>query len=124
MPKRRFYLMFFISQAELDAKTFYQHNMRILTTIRRTRCIFLVVRETGEVYVPGSAVYQSAIEEDLTQMVFDDLHKATESVNAVESFAQAIAVNKNDKTVRYCGRNPEVSVVFFDRMFTKVEVHL
>lgn len=124
MPKRRFYLMFFISQAELEAKTFYQHSMKILTTIRRTRCIFLVVRETGQVFLPDNAIYQTAIEDDLTQMIFDNLREVTTAVSAVESFSQAIAVNKNDKTIRYCGRNPEVSPVFFDRMMTKVEVYV
>ncbi|AWY08519.1 hypothetical protein HOT49_gp260 [Erwinia phage vB_EamM_Alexandra] len=120
---RRFLTVFNVTQQEFDDRRFYQHKLNIVTTMRRTHGVLLVVRETGKVFVATTASYQQAEEYDLRRVDFSAPSEVT--VELGERFTelkQAIANNLQDKSIRYFGRTLNLNEVQHALYHTQLEI--
>ena len=120
---RRFLTVFNVTQQEFDELRFYRHKLNIITTLRRTHGVLLVVRETGRVFNVKTATYQQAEEYDLRRVDFFGPCEVTKEI--AERFTelhQAIANNMQDKSIHYFGRTLNLDEVQGRLYATQMEI--
>lgn len=119
--RRRFFLIFFVTQAELDDRRFFQSRFNIVSSLHRTRGVFLYVRSSGSVYHVDKIEYGPSAEPGIQQVDFSKPVLATDDVMEHTPFRQAFDLAKRED-IRYCGRSPIVSEDFLERFTTQKEI--
>ncbi|QZE58818.1 hypothetical protein pEaSNUABM28_00261 [Erwinia phage pEa_SNUABM_28] len=120
---RRFLTVFNVTQQEFDELRFYRHKLNIVTTLRRTHGILLVVRETGRVFNASTALYQQAEEYDLRRVDFTGPVEVTKELGErFSELKQAIANNLQDKSINYFGRTLSLDETQERLYATKLEI--
>lgn len=119
---RRFFLIFNVTQAELDDRRFFQSKLNITTTLRRTRCVLLVVRETKQVLCVSELTYQPSIEPGIRQVDFDAPRDVTAYILPFSELMSAMINNSQDKSIRYFGRQLELDADQTQRFHTQLEI--
>ncbi len=119
---RRFVLVFPVTQAEFDDRRFFQSNINIITTLRRCRCVLIVVRETQKVFCVSEFTYQPSVEPGIRQMDFDAPREVTDQLSRFTELVGAIALNSQDKSVRYFGRTLDMEKDETLRFYSQLEI--
>ncbi|EBY9527375.1 hypothetical protein D5P86_00135 [Salmonella enterica subsp. enterica serovar Infantis] len=119
---RRFVVVFNVTQAELDAKTFYRPKLNIVSTLRRARCVLLVVRETKQVMCVSEFTFQTDSTYGSRRIDFDAPRDVTAYVLPFAELVNAMVVNALDKSVLCYGRQLEMDADQIKRLHTQLEI--
>ncbi|QZE56454.1 hypothetical protein pEaSNUABM23_00255 [Erwinia phage pEa_SNUABM_23] len=119
---RRFVLIFNVSQEELDDRRFFQAKLNIVSSLRRARCVFLVVRETKQVLCVSELTYQPSVEPGIRQVDFDAPRDVTAYVLPFTELTTAMVNNSQDPSIRYFGRQLEMDADQLKRFHTQLEI--
>jgi len=119
---RRFVLVFPVTQAEFDDRRFFRSNMNIVSSLRRCRCVLIVVRETQKVFCVSEFTYQPSVEPGIRQMDFDVPLDMTNMLNRFAELKGAIALNIQDKSIRYFGRTLDMDMDETKRFYSQLEI--
>lgn len=119
---RRFVVVFNVTQAELDAKTFYRPKLNIVSTLRRARCVLLVVRETKQVMCVSEFTFQTDRTYGSRRIDFDAPRDVTAYVLPFAELVNAMVVNALDKSVLCYGRQLEMDADQIKRLHTQLEI--
>lgn len=120
---RRFLTVFNVTQQEFDELRFYRHKLNIVSTLRRTHGVLLVVRETSRVFNVKDATYQQAEEYDLRRVDFSGTCEVTnELAECFTELQQAITNNMQDKSIHYFGRTLNLDEVQGRLYATQMEI--
>lgn len=119
---RRFVLVFNVTQAELDAKTFYRPKLNIVSTLRRARCVLLVVRETKQVMCVSEFTFQTDGTYGSRRIDFDAPRDVTPYVLPFTELVNAMVANALDKSVLCYGRQLEMDADQIKRLHTQLEI--
>lgn len=119
---RRFVVVFNVTQAELDAKTFYRPKLNIVSTLRRARCVLLVVRETKQVLCVSEFTFQTDTAYGSRRIDFDAPRDVTAYVLPFTELVNAMVVNAHDKSVLCYGRQLEMDADQIKRLHSQLEI--
>ena len=119
---RRFIVVFNVTQAELDDCRFFEPKFNIVGTLRRARCVLLVVRETKQVLIVSECTYQPSVEPGIRQVDFVAPRDVTAYITAFPELMQAMHNNVKDPTIRFFGRSPVMDADQLKRFHTQLEI--
>lgn len=104
---RRSFIVFLISQGELNNGRFFQPKMKLGTDLlAHIDCVLLVVRDTKHVYCPKQFEYRESAEPGIYQVDFEDMQEVTTIVNAVQAIKMPIDRTAQIEEIRYFVRTP------------------
>lgn len=118
---RRFILVFNVTQAELDARHFMHLKLNIVSTLRRARCVLLVVRETKQVLCVDELIYQTA-SGNLKRVDFTAPRDVTAHVIQFDDLTRCMHTNVQDLSIRHFGRSVDMDGSQAKRFYTQLEI--
>lgn len=119
---RRYVVVFNVTQAELDAKNFYRPKLNVVSTLRRARCVLLVVRETKQVMCVSKFTFQTDEAYGSRRIHFDAPRDVTAYILSFTELVSTMVLNALDRSVLCYGRQLEMDADQVKRLHTQLEI--